>query len=165
MGNQPEFMPMDVVSLNWDIDCSLNMHILLTTHLPASHPKKYRKDTPLCISKAIMKLCHPETGVLIQCSKRIVQDCNHVLNSTIKILVEAGGRILVPGLVNCSNGHRNKPERGVEGNTMQENNTKSSKPWLGDAFLVEDNHHGIITTILSAHKSNFMVIAVECKMG
>ena len=105
VGNQPELMPLDA-SLNWDIDCSLNMHVLLTTHLPATHPEKYRKDTPLRISKAIMKLCHPETGV-VPSSRRIVQDCNRVLDSAVKI-VEAGGRI-VPGLVN-RNGHRNKPE-------------------------------------------------------
>ena len=53
-----------------------------------------------------MKLSHPETGV-VPSSWIIVQDCNHVLDSTVKI-AEAGDRI-VPGLVN-RNGHINKPE-------------------------------------------------------
>lgn len=107
VGNQPELMPLDA-SLNWDIDCSLNMHVLLTTHLPNTHPEKFRKDTPLRISQAIMKLCHPETGV-VPSSRRIIQDCYRVLDSAVTI-VKAGGKI-VPGLVN-RNGHRNKPDGG-----------------------------------------------------
>jgi hypothetical protein len=105
VGNQPELMPLDA-SLNWDIDCALNMHVLLTADLPNDHPDKFRKDTPLRISQAITKLCHPVTGV-VPSSKRIVQDCNRILTSAVAI-VEAGGKI-VPGLVN-RNGHRHKPE-------------------------------------------------------
>ena len=44
--NQPELMPLNA-SLNWDIDCSLNMHVLLTVDLPNEHPDKFRKDTPM----------------------------------------------------------------------------------------------------------------------
>ena len=105
VGNQPELMPLDA-SLNWDIDCSLNMHVLLTADLPNEHPDKFRKDTPMRISKAIQKLCHPTTGV-VPSPRRIIQDCNRILTSALKI-VEAGGKI-VPGLVN-RNGHRNRPE-------------------------------------------------------
>jgi hypothetical protein len=105
VGNQPELMPLDA-SLNWDIDCSLNMHVLLTADLPNEHPDKFRKDTPMRISKAIEKLCHPVTGV-VPSSRRIIQDCNRILTSAVKI-VEAGGKI-VPGLVN-RNGHRNRPD-------------------------------------------------------
>ena len=45
IGNQPELMPLDA-SLNWDIYCSLNMHVLLTAELPNDHPNKFRRDIP-----------------------------------------------------------------------------------------------------------------------
>ena len=54
------------------------------------------------VSQATSKLCHPVTGV-VPSSRRIVQDCNHILTSAVAI-VEAGGKI-IPGLVN-RNGHR-----------------------------------------------------------
>ena len=63
VGDQPELMPLDA-SLNWDIDTSLNMHVLLTTHLDRNHKDKFCKDTPMEISKAITKLCYPEIGVM-----------------------------------------------------------------------------------------------------
>ena len=107
VGDQPELMPLDA-SLNWDIDTSLNMHVLLTAHLDRNHKDKFRKDTPMEISKAITKLCHPETGVVPN-SKRIIQDCKRVVKSA-KTIVKAGGKV-VPGLVN-RNGHRNRRNMG-----------------------------------------------------
>ena len=107
VGNQPELMPLDA-SLNWDIDCSLNMHVLMTYHLKFENPLKFRKDNPSEISKAILKLYHPETGV-VPSSKRIIEDVKRVLSS-IKTIVEAGGKV-VRGLVN-RNGHRNKVKFG-----------------------------------------------------
>ena len=107
VGDQPEMMPLDA-SLNWDIDSSLNMHSLLTAHLDKTHKYKFRKDTPNEISKAIMKICHPVTGV-VPTSKRIIEDCRRVVKSAMTI-VKAGGKI-VPGLVN-RNGHRNKRNIG-----------------------------------------------------
>ena len=107
VGDQPELMPLDA-SLNWDIDCSLNMHVLLTAHLSRTHQHKFRKDTPKEISKAIMELCHPETGVVPN-SKRIIEDCKRVVASAMAI-TKAGGKI-VPGLVN-RNGHRNRRNIG-----------------------------------------------------
>ena len=101
VGDQPELMPHDA-SLNWDLDCSLNMHVLLTAHLPNDHPEKFRKDTPNHISKAVMQLYDPKTGV-VPSSRRIIEDYEQVLQSAYTI-VEAGGKI-VPGLVN-RNGHR-----------------------------------------------------------
>jgi hypothetical protein len=103
VGDQPELMPLDA-SLNWDIDCSLNMHVMMTAHLKNDDPLKFSKATPREISKAILKICDPENGVTPS-SKRIIQDVKKVLNS-IKTIVEAGGKV-VPGLVN-RNGHRKK---------------------------------------------------------
>jgi hypothetical protein len=107
VGDQPELMPLDA-SLNHDIDCSYDWHVMLTAHLPADDPRKFRKDTPKEISRAIMRLCHPTDGVVPN-SRRIVEDIKRVLISLEKI-VEAGGAI-VPGIVN-RNGHRNKPGCG-----------------------------------------------------
>ena len=103
VGDQPELMPHDA-SLNWDVDCSLNMHVLLTAHLSNDDPEKFRKDTPKNISEAIMKLYDPDTGV-VPSSKRIIQDCERVIQSA-QTIVSAGGKI-VPELVN-RNGHRKK---------------------------------------------------------
>ena len=107
VGDSPEMMPLDA-SLNWDIDCSLCMHVLLTSHLENENPLKFRKDNPGQISKAIIKLYHPETGVVPN-SKRIVEDCERIVKSAMTI-VKAGGGI-VPGLCN-RNGHRNKNTTG-----------------------------------------------------
>ena len=107
VGDQPELMPLDA-SLNWDIDCSLDMHVLLTSHLERDHPMKFRKDTPKRISEAIHKIYDPINGVAPS-SKRIVEDVKRVLTS-IKAIVEAGGKV-VPGLVN-RNGHRRKETAG-----------------------------------------------------
>ena len=107
VGNQPELMPLDA-SLNRDIDCSFDMHVLLTAHLKRDDPRKFRKDTPKNISKAILKLYDPVTGVVPR-PKRILEDCWRVISS-LKTIVEAGGKI-VPGLVN-RNGHRNKVNQG-----------------------------------------------------
>ena len=96
-------------SLNWDVDCSNNMHVLLTSHLPRDDPRKFRKDTPNQISKAILRLCNPTTGI-VPCSRRIIEDVKRVLSS-LRTIVEAGGAV-VPGLVN-RNGHRNKEGDGV----------------------------------------------------
>jgi hypothetical protein len=107
VGNQPELMPLDA-SLNRDIDCSFDMHVLLTAHLKNDDPRKFRKDTPKNISKAILKLYDPITGVVPK-PNRIIEDCWRVISS-LKTIVEAGGKI-VPGLVN-RNGHRNKSRKG-----------------------------------------------------
>lgn len=107
VGDQPELMPLDA-SLNWDIECSLKMHVLLTAHLDRNHKHKFRMDTPKEISKAIMKICDPVSGV-VPSSKRIIEDCKRVVKSAMTI-VKAGGKI-VPGLVN-RNGHRNKVKTG-----------------------------------------------------
>ena len=107
VGNQPELMPLDA-SLNRDIDCSYDMHVLLTAHLDKEDPRKFRKDTPKHISKAILKLYDPITGVVPR-PKRILEDCWRVVSS-LKTIVEAGRKI-VPGLVN-RNGHRNKANQG-----------------------------------------------------
>ena len=107
MGDSPEMMPLDA-SLNWDIDCSLYMHVLWTSHLENTNPLKFCKDNPGQISKAILKLYHPETGI-VPSSKRIVEDCERIVKSAMTI-VKAGGGI-VPGLCN-RNGHRNKATVG-----------------------------------------------------
>ena len=96
VGNQPELMPHDA-TLNWDVDCSLDMHILLTSQLDNDNPEKFRKDTANHILKAIMQLYDPKTGVVLS-SKRIIEDCEWILQSAY-IIVKAGGKI-VPGLVN-----------------------------------------------------------------
>ena len=106
-GDQPELMPLDA-SLNWDIDCSLNMHVLLTSHLERDHPMKFRKDTPKQISKGILKIYDPLNGVAPS-SKRIIEDVKRVLTS-LTAIVEAGGKV-VPGIVN-RNGHRKKETVG-----------------------------------------------------
>lgn len=107
VGDQPELMPHDA-SLNWDVDCSNNMHVLLTSHLPRDDCRKFSKATPKEITRAISRLCHPTTGVVPK-SHRIIEDTNRVLYCLGKI-VEAGGAV-VPGLVN-RNGHRNKQGDG-----------------------------------------------------
>ena len=96
VGDQPEIMPHDA-SLNWDVDCSNNMHVLLTSHFPRDDPHKFRKDTPNQISKAILRLCNPTTGI-VPCSRRIIEDVKRVLSS-LRTIVEAGGAV-VPCLVN-----------------------------------------------------------------
>ena len=107
VGNQPELMPLDA-SLNRDIDCSYDMHVLLTANLEKEDPRKFRKDTPKHISKAILKLYDPVSGVVPN-SKRIIEDCWRVVSS-LNTIVKAGGKI-VPSLVN-RNGHRNKNNAG-----------------------------------------------------
>ena len=101
VGNQPELMPLDN-SLNWDIDTSNDLHVLLTDHLPKTDPRKFCKSTPKEISRSIARLYDPVIGV-VPCSRRIVQDCTRVITS-LKSIVAAGGAI-VPGLAN-RNGHR-----------------------------------------------------------
>ena len=107
VGDQPELMPLDA-SLNWDIDCSLNMHVLMTSHLKKDDPLKFSKATPKEISRAILKIYDPQKGVA-PTSKRIIQDVKRVLTSIVTI-VEAGGKV-VPGLVN-RNGHRRRQSTG-----------------------------------------------------
>jgi hypothetical protein len=107
VGNQPELMPLDA-SLNRDIDCSYDMHVLLTANLEKDDPRKFRKDTPKHISKAILKLYNPDTGVVPK-SERIIEDCWRVVSS-LNTIVKAGGKI-VPSLVN-RNGHRNTQKAG-----------------------------------------------------
>jgi hypothetical protein len=107
VGNQPELMPLDA-SLNRDIDCSFDMHVLLTAHLEKDDPRKFQKNTPKNISKAILKLYDPVSGVVPK-SKRIIEDCWRVVSS-LQTIVKAGGKI-VPSLVN-RNGHRNKNNSG-----------------------------------------------------
>jgi ribosomal protein S13 len=101
VGDSPELMPHDN-SLNWDVDVSNNMHVVFTAHLPNSDERKMRRDTPKEISKAILKLYHPETGVVPK-PYRIVQDILRVLYC-LEEIVKAGGAV-VPGLAN-RNGHR-----------------------------------------------------------
>jgi predicted flap endonuclease-1-like 5' DNA nuclease len=101
VGDQPELMPHDS-SLNWDVECSNNMHVILTSHLPYDDKRKIRKDTPNEIVKAITKLCHPVTGV-VPTSRRIIEDVYRVVHC-LKEIVKAGGGV-VPNLVN-RNGYR-----------------------------------------------------------
>jgi hypothetical protein len=101
VGDSPELMPHDS-SLNWDVDVSNRMHVLFTKHLPNSDERKIRLDTPKEITKAILKLYDPVTGVVPK-PHRIVQDILRVLYCLNEI-VKAGGGV-VPGLVN-RNGHR-----------------------------------------------------------
>jgi hypothetical protein len=63
VGDQPELMPHDS-SLNWDVEKSNDMHVLFTQHLPNSDPRKFQKDIPSEIVKAILKLYGPVTGVV-----------------------------------------------------------------------------------------------------
>ena len=107
VGDQPELMPLDA-SLNWDIDCSLNMHVMMTWHLKQEDPLKFSKATPKEISKGILKIYDPKNGVA-PTSKRIIQDVKRVLTS-LETIVEAGGKV-VEGLVN-RNGHRRRKSKG-----------------------------------------------------
>jgi hypothetical protein len=101
VGDSPELMPHDS-SLNWDVDVSNRMHVLFTKHLPNSDERKIRLDTPKEITKAILKLYDPDTGVVPK-PHRIVQDILRVLYC-LEEIVKAGGAV-VPGLAN-RNGHR-----------------------------------------------------------
>jgi hypothetical protein len=101
VGDSPELMPHDS-SLNWDVDVSNRMHVLFTKHLPNSDERKIRLDTPKEITKAILKLYDPVTGVVLK-PHRIVQDILRVLYC-LEEIVKAGGAV-VPGLAN-RNGHR-----------------------------------------------------------
>jgi hypothetical protein len=82
--------------------------VLLTAHLEKDDPRKFQKNTPKNISKAILKLYDPVSGVVPK-SKRIIEDCWRVVSS-LQTIVKAGGKI-VPSLVN-RNGHRNKNNSG-----------------------------------------------------
>ena len=126
VGDQPELMPLDA-SLNWDIDCSLNMHVMMTAHLDNDDPLKFSKATPKEISKAILKIYNPKTGVTPS-SKQIIQDVKRVLTS-IKTIVEAGGKV-VPGLVN-RNGHRRKESNGRKYHPRKENQVIPSIKEMG----------------------------------
>jgi hypothetical protein len=84
VGDQPELMPLDA-SLNHDIDCSLDWHVMLTRHLHDDDVRKFQKGTPQEISRAIMRLCHPTTGV-VPSSRRIIEDVKRVLYSLEKIV-------------------------------------------------------------------------------
>jgi hypothetical protein len=103
VGDQPELMPHDS-SLNYDVDRSLSLHVMMTSHLDDSDPLKMSKRTPSEIVKCIDKLCHPVTGVVPK-PERIVQDVKKVPNCLIEIIKHGG--LIVPGLVN-RNGHRAK---------------------------------------------------------
>ena len=86
-------MPLGA-SLNWDIVCSLNMHVLMTSHLKKDDLLKFSKATPKEISRVILKIYDAKKGV-VPTSKRIIQDVKRVLTSIVTI-VEAGGKV-VPG--------------------------------------------------------------------
>jgi hypothetical protein len=100
VGDCPELMPHDS-SLNWDVNTSLNMHCIFTSHLPNDDERKIAKTTTSLIVTAMTKFCDPITGVVPK-PHRIVQDCQRVLYC-LEEIVAAGGAV-VPGLVN-RNGH------------------------------------------------------------
>jgi hypothetical protein len=101
VGDQPELMPHDS-SLNYDINCALSLHVMMTNHLEDSDPRKMRKRTPAEIVKCKTKLCHPETGVVPK-SAHIIQDVKKVPKYLVEIVRNGG--LIVHGLVN-RNGHR-----------------------------------------------------------
>jgi hypothetical protein len=101
VGDSPELMPHDS-NLNWDVDVSNRMHVLFTKHLLNSDEQKIWLDTPKEITKAILKLYDPVTGVVPK-PHRIVQDVLRVLYC-LEEIVKARGAVVL-GLAN-RNGHR-----------------------------------------------------------
>jgi hypothetical protein len=95
------------------------MYILLTAHLRNSDPRKFWKDCPSEIQKAIRRLYDPVNGVVPKLY-RILQDIKRVL-VCLQEIVKAGGAV-VPGSVN-RNGHRAKnagPGQGYYGRRENE---------------------------------------------
>jgi hypothetical protein len=101
IGDQPELVPHDQ-SLNYDVDCSLSLHVMMTSHLEDSDPRNMSKRTPPEIVKCITLLCHPETGVVPK-PVCIIQDIKKVPQCLAEIVRNGG--LIVPGLV-IRNGHR-----------------------------------------------------------
>ena len=93
-------------------------------HLDQNHKDTFCKDTLMEILKAIMRLCHLETGVMPN-SKRIIQDCKRIIKSA-ETIVNAGGKVVL-GLVD-RNGHKNRRNVGrIYYSRMKD---MQLKPWM-----------------------------------
>jgi hypothetical protein len=104
----PEMMPWDT-NLNQDLHLSVMIHSLLTDVLPKEDAKKFSMATPKLGTNAYLRVLKGSPS-----SKRIIQDCNKVLES-MKEIYDAKG-CLVEGL-----GDRNGVRRVMKGDTKNKN--------------------------------------------
>jgi predicted flap endonuclease-1-like 5' DNA nuclease len=119
VGDLPEGMPLDC-SLNNDLKVSTKIHVVDTLALQEVDHRKFSLSTPKRCSEAIRRIWDfgltgktgedPHEGG-VPCGQRIVDDCNRVVNSYIRIDREARG-MFVDGLGNSS-GKRGEQRRAT----------------------------------------------------
>jgi|Transcript_29455 hypothetical protein len=98
----PENVPWDN-SLNQDVHLSVDMHVAMTHDLEIGDPRKFDLSTPKRDTDAYCHiLIHPITEG-VPSSKRIIRDCEKVLES-MEIVRQAGG-IKVDGVGNRKGKH------------------------------------------------------------
>ena len=102
VGNQPEWMPLDM-SLNNNIQSNLSLYCGIIANSPDEYPHKFSLNTPNTIVSGIRRLYGNECGN-VPSLRRIIQDCNKALHA-FSVVYEHGGR-MVPEFSNI-NGHRN----------------------------------------------------------
>jgi hypothetical protein len=107
-GDSPEMMPLDE-TLNQDIHISALYHVAMTSHLENDDPINFSFATPKQITRAYLRLVHPDTGDAPS-SKQIIEDCEKWMR-ILEIIREEGGNIVEEF---GRNGHRH-PSQGKHG--------------------------------------------------
>ena len=113
VGNHPHMMPLDE-HLNQDLHNKVDVHTVLTKHLPDDDPLKFSKRTPDRMQRAYLKLWDPSLGPDegAPTSKRIQEDINRVINETYLDIFYNRGMALA-GNHRCKG--RRKHECGLKG--------------------------------------------------
>jgi hypothetical protein len=101
VGNSPEMMPWDT-SLNQDVKCAVDRHVMSTADFLEDDPLKFSLSTPKRGARAFMRVLEG-----VPSSERIIHDVTKVIESMV--IVQSKSGVLVQGVGNRNSGVRHEP--------------------------------------------------------